>query len=118
MIEIGQNPARRLLTIRISGDPSAADYEAANTELEEAFASAHGPLNAVIELDQRRGWDLDKLWKALKLDLHHFNDFRRIAVVGQTDAGAVATAGSLLSSAQTKSFSFDEIDAANEWAAG
>lgn len=117
MIEIGRLPAQRLITIRVSGKLTAEDYGKATPELAQAIEAADGNLNAVIEMDDMRGWDFEALWKEMKFDVNHHDDFRRIAVVGQTDAEQIgAEASSLLTRAAVEFFSFDELDEAREWA--
>ncbi len=117
MIEIGVLPAQKVATIRVSGKLTAEDYEQAMPELEQAISAANGALNAVIVLDDLRGWDLQALWKDLRFDIRHHDDFRRIAVVGQTDAERIgAKASGLLTGAKVEFFLLDEIDEAHAWA--
>lgn len=117
MIEIGHLPANKLVTINVSGKLTTRDYDKAIPELEQAIAAAQGALNAVIVLDDLRGWDIGALWKDLAFDVRHYDDFRRIAIVGQTDAEkAGASISSALTGAEVEFFVFDEIDDAREWA--
>ena len=117
MIEIARTPAQNLVTMRVSGKLSAKDYNKAIPELEQAIQSSGGELNAVITLDDLRGWDIEALWKDLKFDVRHYDDFRRIGVVGQSPFERAGTeASTLLTAAEIKFFPFDQSDEAHEWA--
>ena len=117
MIEIGHSPAKKLITIRVSGRLSDSDYNAAIPEIEEAIDQVGGKLNAVVELDDLRGWDLSALWKDIKFDVRHYDDFRRIAVVGQSDAEKIgAKASGAFTSAEVEFFQHDAVDDAEAWA--
>lgn len=117
MIEIGHTPAKKLITLRVSGKLTARDYDRAIPEIEGALEQVGGKLNAVIELDDLRGWDLSALWKDLKFDVRHYDDFRRIAVVGQSDAEKIgAKVSGALTSAEVEFFQHDEVDDAESWA--
>jgi len=119
MIEIGYLPAQKLAHVRVRGKLSADDYDAAIPEFEQAIKKADGVLNAVVEIDDLRGWDIGALWKELKFDVKHYDDFRRIAIVGQTDAEGVGeSASSVFTSADVEFFQLEEIDDAQAWATG
>ncbi|PWE32909.1 hypothetical protein DDZ14_07390 [Maritimibacter sp. 55A14] len=117
MIEIGQEPAHNLVTMRIGGELSPEDQDAATPELEQLIEGADGALNAVIILDDQKSWKLEALWKALKFDVRHHNDFRRVAVVGQTDGEKAGVGASRkLTGAEVEFFLMDELDDARAWA--
>lgn len=119
MIEIGHKPAQNLVEIRVSGELTADDYDKAIPELEQAIEQADGALNAVVALDDLRGWDMSALWKDLKFDVKHYDDFRRIAIIGQTDAEKIgAKASSVFTSAVVEFFQLEENDEAQAWATG
>lgn len=118
MIEIGHTPAKRLVTIRVSGKLTSKEYDTAVPEIEQAIEQSGGRLNAVVELDDMRGWDIAALWKDLKFDARHFDDFRRIAVVGGTSGEKLsAKAAGALTSADVEFFLRDQVDKAEDWAA-
>lgn len=117
MIEILHDTADRLVTIRASGKLTSADYDRAIPELEEAIRKADGALNAVIIVDDLTGFELAALWKDLKFDLKHLDDFRRIAIVGRMQTMKVVTeASDLLTSAKLKFFETDRTAEASRWA--
>lgn len=91
MIGIEHSSDHKFVTIRASGTLTAEDYERAIPELENAINLADGNLNALIGLENLKGWSLEALWKDLKFDVKHYNDFRRIAVVGESDTEETLT---------------------------
>ncbi|KZY34341.1 hypothetical protein A3731_19280 [Roseovarius sp. HI0049] len=118
MIEIGHTPAKRLVTIRVSGKLTSKEYDTAVPEIEQAIEQSDGKLNAVVELDDMRGWDIAALWKDLKFDARHFDDFRRIAVVGASGGEKLSSkAAGALTSADVEFFLRDQVDKAEDWAA-
>ena len=48
MIEIGHTPAKRLVTIRVSGKLTSKEYDTAVPEIEQAIQQSGGRLNAVV----------------------------------------------------------------------
>lgn len=119
MFEIGYLPAHNLLTVRVSGNLTADDCEAANSDFKQAVDQAEGKLNAVFEIAGLRGWSIAELWKALKFDVKHFDDFRRIAAVVQPNAAELGgNVPSTFTNADVKFFTIEEIDDAKSWAIG
>ena len=117
MIEIGRKPALNLVTIRVRGELEGDDYDKMIPEVETAIEESGGALRAVVILDNVKNWDLRALWKDLKFDARHFNDFQRIAVLGDTKLEEWGTkASALVTGAKVRYFTIDEYDAAQEWA--
>lgn len=83
MIEIEHN-CDGYLVCRASGTLSQADYDAAVPELENALRLRKAPLRMMIVLEDFRGWEIGALWKDLRFDVKHGDDFGRIAVVGES----------------------------------
>lgn len=119
MIEILHSPDHRLVTIRASGRLTSMDYDAAMPELEEAIRKAGGALNAVIDVQGMKGIELGALWKDLKFDVEHMNDFRRIAIVGSGTVTKIGTrASGFLTSATVAFFDAEKAEEARQWAIG
>ena len=117
MIEIEHGPSRDLVTIRAAGRLTAEDYDRALPELETAITNAEGKLNAVIRLEDLQGWDPVALWKDLKFDVRHYNDFERIAVVGETTSESwIARLSSVATAAEMRFFERGEEVRAQDWA--
>lgn len=118
MIEVVHKPEQDLVTIDASGKLTAADYDLAIPEIEEAIRQADGPLNLVIDVIGLKGIELAALWKDLKFDVRHFSDFRRIAIVGGNRAQEFgAKASDAFTRAEVRYFGEDSSDHARRWAA-
>jgi len=118
MIEIGHKPALNLVTIRVRGELDQDDREKMIPEVENAIEQSRGALRAVVVLDNLKDWDLRALWTDLKFDARHFNDFQRIAVLGDPKLDEWGTeASALVTAADVRYFTIDEYDKAQEWAA-
>jgi len=116
MIEIEHAREADRVTIRVAGHLTGTDYDHALPELEQAIENAGGRLDALIRLEDLAGIDFAALWRDLKFDLRHYNDFRRIAVVA--DSGPVAALSGLaglVTGAEIRRFAPDEEDAARRW---
>lgn len=72
-----------LLTIRASGKLSGRDCDAFIPLFERVAARAVGTVPMLIELTPDFvGWDITGLWRDLKFDVRHKDQFGRIAIVG------------------------------------
>lgn len=119
MFEVGYLPAHNLITVRMSGNLTAVDCEAAASECKQAVDQAEDGLNAVFEVADLRDWSIDELWRELKLDVEHFDDFKRVAVVDQPNAAELGGGvSSTFTNADVKFFTLEEIDDAKSWAIG
>lgn len=118
MIEIEHSTADKLVTIRASGALSAADYDHAIPELEEAIRKSGGNLNAVVSLEGVESMAVGAIWKDLKFDIDHYDDFRRMAIVGASGfpEGAGKAAG-LVTNAEVEFFETGDLEDARRWAA-
>ncbi|SDU16152.1 STAS/SEC14 domain-containing protein [Stappia sp. ES.058] len=116
MIEIEHLTDEDIIVIRASGTLTAQDYDSAVPELEHALDLSKGSLRVLVRLEGFKGWEMGALWRELKFDLKHLNDFGRIAVVGER---TLEKWGTTLSAPFTKAdmrfFSTDKEAEAQEW---
>jgi len=70
-----------LLEVRASGKLTRTDYEYMTPRVEELIRE-RGKLNVLFEMHEFHGWEVGALWEDVKFDLKHFNDVRRLAMVG------------------------------------
>jgi hypothetical protein len=83
MYELLDQSTGNVLGIRVSGSITGDDYERFRPIL-DARAEQHGSVRLLIHMDGFDGWgDLDALWEDLKLDVDHYDDVERMAVVGE-----------------------------------
>lgn len=116
MIDIRHYGGPDTVSIRAVGKITADDYDAAIPELERAIEHADGRLNALLHIDNMTGVDLGAMWKDLKFDARHYDDFGRIAVIAEPGLLAAATRlTGAATSAEVRQFGPDEEEAARVW---
>jgi hypothetical protein len=81
-VQIKRENSGKLVTVQVSGKLTKADYENCVPEFEQLIR-AHGKLRLLIEINDFQGWEPVALWDEIKLDIKHFSDIERIAVVGE-----------------------------------
>lgn len=91
MIEIEHSGDRQIITLRVSGTVSRADYDRALPEIENAMELSKAPLKMMIRLEDFQGLEFGAFWEDLKFSLEHFGEFGAIAVVGDTTLEAFGT---------------------------
>jgi hypothetical protein len=84
MIEIEHSSGRQMISLRVSGTLSRADYDRALPEIENAMELSKAPLKMMIRLEDFQGLELGAFWEDLKFSLEHFDEFGAIAVLGDT----------------------------------
>ncbi len=67
--------------LRITGKLEKEDYDFFVPEIEKHIEQ-YGKLNVIIELDNFKGWTAGAAWEDTKFGIHHFNDIRRLAIIG------------------------------------
>ena len=80
-IEIEEEGGGKLVTVCVTGKLSKADYERCVPEFDRLIGQ-HGQLRLLFELTNFHGWEAGALWDEIKLDVKHFADIERLAVVG------------------------------------
>ena len=74
------NIEKNLLAVAVFGEFSLADYK----EFEEVVnfkVKFEGPVDLYFDLSQMAGLTLDVAWEEVKFSRAHANDFKRVAVV-------------------------------------
>ncbi len=69
-----------LVTVAVLGEFTLADY-AEFEELVNYKAKFEGPVDLYFDLREMLGFTVDVVWEEIKFSRAHANDFRRIAVV-------------------------------------
>jgi len=72
---------RHILSMTISGKLDKSDYDYIVPELDREI-DTHGKIGLLVELTDFHGWTAGALWEDTKFGVRHFNDFDRMAVVG------------------------------------
>lgn len=108
----------RLLELQISGRLAHADYAAFLPRFEERVRQ-HGRIRLLMEMVDFHGWEPAALWDELKLDVKHFADFERVAMVGEARwEKFMSLFCRPFTSAEVRYFDRSEIAAAREWVRG
>ena len=119
MIEILHDIGDSVLTIRLAGELTANDYEAAAPEFENALVLNKGPARILIRVEDFRGWDLDALWKGLRVEAAFAGRLGRgdrIAIVGETGAEKwSANLAALFLQPTVEYFSLENEEEASRW---
>jgi hypothetical protein len=80
-IQIKQENGGKLVAIQVTEKLVKADYERCVPEFDRLIRQ-HGKLRLLFELTGFHGWEAGALWDEIKLDIKHFADIERLAVVG------------------------------------
>jgi len=106
----------KLVSLVVFGEFTLADYK----EFEDVVnyrIQFSGPVDLLFDLSQMAGLTLDVMWEEIKFSRQHANDFRRVAVV--TDSQWVTWSAWLSQTfVEADVEVFDTAAAASEWLAG
>lgn len=115
MIRILDDSEKNLIALKASGEIKEEDYDVLVPYLEEKIDS-FGKLRLYLEISDLDGMEVKAMWKDLKFDARHLNDFKKIAVVGDESwEKGLTEASRLISSAETKFFDTQDRAAALAW---
>lgn len=108
-----------LIRVRGRGALESSDYERFVPLFERIAAQEQGAVPMVIELGPDfLGWDLGGIWRDLRFDVKHKDQFGRIAIIGTRDWHGWATKLSdvLFPPAEMRCFDPDAGGRAERWA--
>ena len=71
----------KILEVRGSGKLTHEDYQQFTPEFER-LVQKHGKVRILFEMVDFHGWQPGAIWDDLKLDVKHFADIERLAMVG------------------------------------
>ena len=81
-IQLNEEKGGKILVVHVSGKLAKADYEHFVPEFER-LVRQHGKLRLLLNMTGFHGWDAGALWEDAKLDIKHFADIERLAMVGE-----------------------------------
>jgi hypothetical protein len=108
-----------LIRVKAGGTLESSDYDRFVPLFERIAAIEQGTVPMVIELaPDFSGWDLGGIWRDLRFDVMHKDQFGRIAIIGTSDWHEWATKLSdvLFPPAETRFFDPDAEGRAERWA--
>lgn len=115
MIEILTNDYDNVVAIHMKGELTTKDYEPVVNLLEDKIKN-YGKINLYCEVDEMEEVEAGAIWKDLKFDVKHFNDFERVAMVGDKQwLEWGAKFAKPFTSAEVKYFDMSEKAEAMQW---
>jgi hypothetical protein len=115
-IELKKGGAAKVFVIVVRGKLGKEDYEEFVPQLEWQIAK-EGKINLLLELVAFRGWTLHGLWQEIKFAAKHFNEIRKIAVIGGGNPWehGMTALSKPFTRAQVRFFRAHEKDTALRW---
>jgi hypothetical protein len=115
MIERMDTGSPRILGFVLKGRLHDEDYRAFAPVLEAAIATL-GKVRLLARFVEFRGWDLHAAWDDFKLGVAHYDDFERIAMVGDKEWEAwMARLCRPFTKASVRYFDASDVEGALAW---
>jgi universal stress protein A len=73
-----------VFAFKVTDKLEADDYKIFRPKLEQLFKEEGRPLSLLIKLENFKGWTAKAAWEDMKIGFEHYDDFLRIAIVGET----------------------------------
>lgn len=108
----GQND---FIHLKITGKLNKQDYEQFAPELDRLITQ-YGKINLLVELIDFHGWTAGAAWEDTKFGFRHFNDIRRLAIIGDSIwENGMALFCKIFTRAEVKYFDLGDRKYANAW---
>ena len=115
MIQILDDTSEDLIALQIKDGVTKEDYDKIKPLIEEK-TSRYDKIRLYAELRELTDVGLGAIWEDLKIDINHYNDFARIAVVGPKDwKENLVNIAKQLVPAEVRYFDATEVNAAKAW---
>jgi len=115
MFEVLPESEGRRFFIKALGTLTDADYHELVPRLETAIAG-FGPLRLFVDMEEFEGWEMLAAWNDFVFGLKHWNDFERMALIGDKRWEDVAArAMDALTKGEVRRFPAAERGAAHAW---
>ncbi|MFO7714451.1 STAS/SEC14 domain-containing protein [Desulfosarcina sp.] len=114
-IQVDPTPVGTIVTLKFREKLTKSDYETFVPMIESQMQNG-SPIRVLAELHDFEGWTAGALWEETKFAAKHFNDIKRLAVVGESRwRKGVAVFVKPFTSADVRYFDIQEIDKARHW---
>ena len=80
-VQLTESNEGKRLEVTVTGTLSHSDYSRFVPAFDR-LVEQHGTIRVLFEMTDFHGWDAAALWDDIKLDLRHFADVERLAMVG------------------------------------
>jgi hypothetical protein len=115
MVQLVDTSNPELVALKLTGKINKEEYDAIIPTLEEKIKD-QDKVRLFCEIDDLDGITPKALWEDLKFDIKHFNDFKKVAVVGDQEWMSYMTAfAKPFVSADVEYFSFTDRNKALDW---
>jgi hypothetical protein len=105
----------KLMHVVLSEKLEKDDYERFTPEFEEQIRR-HGKIRLLVEMKDFHGWDAGALWDDIILDLKHFSDIERLAMVGDKKwEKGMASFCKPFTTAEIRFFEPSQMNEARQW---
>ncbi len=114
-VEFQEEAEGKILHVRLSDKLAREDYESLMPTFERLI-ERHGKLRILLKMDHFHGWTAGALWEDIKVDVKHFNDVERIAMVGDKAwEKGMSVFCKPFTTATVRYFDHSQIGEAREW---
>ena len=114
-IDIIEDNAAKLLTVKASGKLSAKDYETLEPGVDKLIETA-GRIKILFIMHDFHGWELGAVWEDIKFATKHCRDIEKVAMVGDKSWEKwMATICKPFTMSSIKYFDTGEDNAARDW---
>jgi hypothetical protein len=115
MFEFLPESRGRRVYLKAAGRLTDADYKALVPKL-EAVIQAHRSIRLYVDMTALSGWSIKAAWDDMVFGLRHWNDFERLALVGDKRWQAIAAkAMDALSKGEVRCFPAAAAGEARAW---
>jgi len=73
-----------VFAFKVTGKLEGDDYKVFRPRLDRIFKEEGRPLSLLIKLEDFKGWTAKAAWEDMKIGFKHYDDFLRVAIVGET----------------------------------
>lgn len=114
-VQIKETNNGKVLEVTVSGKLTHEDYSHFVPEFEKCVGR-YGKIRVLFEMRDFHGWDAHGLWDDIKLDVKHFSDIERIAMVGDKSwEKGMSLFCRPFTTAQIRYFNASELEEARRW---
>lgn len=115
MIKLIDIPTEDTVGIRIGEKIEGEDYDQILPEVEKKIEE-NDQINMMVDVENPEGVTASAVWKDLKFDARHFNNFKKVAVVGDEKwLEWMSNIAEPFTSAEVKNFKGDQKATALRW---
>ena len=114
-IQLKEENGGKTLAVHVSGKLVKADY-ADFVPAFDRLVLRRGKVRVLLDMSAFQGWDAAAVWEDFKVDVKHFNDIDRLAMVGEKRWQEwMATICRPFTTATVKYFDHAQADEARKW---